>query len=102
VATYIALIQFTEQGIQKVRETHRRADAFRAMAKQAGVAVQNVYWTLGAFDGVLVLDAPDHAAATAVLLALAAQGNVRTQTLRAFGEAEIDAVLAKSPPAGKK
>ena len=49
-----------------------------------------------------VLDAPDHAAATAVLPAPAAQGNVRTQTLRAFGEADIDAVLAKAPPGGKK
>ena len=95
--TYIATIQFTEQGIKGIQDTCKRAGAFKAAAKKLGVKVSAQYWTLGAFDGLLVLDAPDEEAVTAALVHLASRGNVRTQTARAFGAAEMEQVLARLP-----
>jgi uncharacterized protein with GYD domain len=93
LATYVSLIRFTEQGAKNIRDTRKRAAAFRDAAKQAGVNVRDVYWTLGAYDGLLVLDAPDEQTVTRVMTDLGALGNVRTQTMRAFDENEIGGVL---------
>jgi uncharacterized protein with GYD domain len=97
MATYVALIDLTREGVRNFRQTHKRADAFIEMAKKAGVKVTAQYWTLGDHDGVLIFEAPDDAAAAAVLLDLGSEGNVRTKTLRAFGRNEIDEVIAKAP-----
>jgi uncharacterized protein with GYD domain len=59
--------------------------------------VSAIYWTLGAFDGVLICEAPDEVTATAAMLHLSAQGNVRTHTARAFGASEMEQILAKLP-----
>ena len=59
MATYIVLGKFTDQGIRSVRDTTKRADAFKAMAKKAGATVKDLYWTLGQFDVVTVVEAPD-------------------------------------------
>jgi len=95
MATFITTINYTEQGIQNIRDTAKRANAFKAAAKKMGVKVKSIYWTLGAFDGALVFDAPDDETATALMLSLGAQGNVQTKTARAFDAKEMDAVLSK-------
>ena len=64
-------------------------------AKKLGVEMSQTYWTLGSYDAVVILEAPDDAAATAFALATGAAGNVRTQTLRAFSKQEMDGILAK-------
>jgi uncharacterized protein with GYD domain len=93
MATYVTLIRFTEQGAKNVRETRRRAAAFREEAAKSGVTVREVYWTLGSYDGLLVLDAPDEKTVTAAMVSLGSLGNVRTQTMRAFDESEIGQVV---------
>jgi uncharacterized protein with GYD domain len=95
MATFITMIKFTPQGIANIRETRERAAAFKAAARKIGVKVTASYWTLGAFDGVLVFDAPDDETATAALLHLGSLGNVQTQTGRAFSAADMEKVLAK-------
>ena len=97
MATFITTLHFTEQGIKAVRDTCERAAAFKATAKKLGVKVTGLYWTLGAFDGVLVLEAPGEATATAALLHLGALGNLRTQTARAFDAAEMQKILGLLP-----
>ena len=97
MATFITTLHFTEQGIQAVRNTCDRAAAFKTTAKKMGIKVTGMYWTLGAFDGVLVFDAPDEETATAVLLHLGSLGNIRTQTARAFDAAEMQKVLDQLP-----
>jgi uncharacterized protein with GYD domain len=92
--TFITTIQFTPKGVAAVQDTCKRADAVKAAAKKLGCKVENVYWTLGPFDGVLIFEAPDAETATALMLNLSAQGNVRTQTARAFTAAEMEKVLA--------
>ena len=97
MATFITTMHFTEQGIKAVRDTCERAAAFKATAKKLGVKVAGIYWTLGAFDGVIVCEAPDEATATAALLHLASLGNIRTQTVRAFNAAEMQKILGLLP-----
>jgi len=97
MATFIATMHFTEQGIKAVRDTCERAAAFKAAAKKMGVKVSGMYWTLGAFDGVIVCEAPDEETATAALLHLGALGNMRTQTARAFEAAEMQKILGLLP-----
>jgi len=97
VATYITTLHFTEQGIKAVRDACDRAATFQAAAEPVGVRVAGVYWTLGAFDGVLVWEAPDEETATAALLHLGSLGNVRTQTARAFDPAEMQKILGLLP-----
>src|SRR5512143_4062768 len=95
MATYIVLAQFTEQGIRSVKETTKRADAVKDLARKFGVTAKEFYWTLGSYDVVVVFDAPDDASITALGLAIGALGNVRTQTMRAFSRDEMNGVLAK-------
>ena len=97
MTTYLALINFTPQGLQNVHESPHRATAFKAAAKKAGVKVRELYWTLGAYDGAIVFDAQSDEAAAGVMVSLAALGNVRTQVLRAFTAAQFSAIVAKSP-----
>ena len=93
--TYIALIDFTEQGIRDIKKTSSRAELFKDAAQKAGVVVREIFWTLGAHDGVLILESPDDESVTAALLDLGRQGNVRSQTLRAFDRSAIGPILSK-------
>lgn len=95
MATYVVLSNFTDQGIRSVKDTTKRADAYRESAKSAGVTVKDLYWTLGQYDVVTIVEAPDDVAITALGLDLGKAGNVRTQTLRAFSQTEMDAVLGR-------
>jgi uncharacterized protein with GYD domain len=95
MATYIVLTSFTEQGIKSVKDTTKRAEEVRALAKRFGVTAKDFYWTLGSYDVVAIFDAPDEASMTALGLAIGTAGNVRTQTMRAFSKDETDKILAK-------
>lgn len=95
MATYIVLSTFTEQGIRTVRDTTKRSDAVREMARKMGIDTKSIYWTIGNYDVVATFEAPNDEAMTALSLALSAQGNVRTQTLRAFSKDEVTGILAK-------
>jgi uncharacterized protein with GYD domain len=95
MATYVVLANWTEQGIRNVKETTKRVDAFKASAKKVGATVKDFYWTLGQYDCVLVLEAPDEESATTLGLSVGSLGNVRTQTLRAFSSEEMGRILSK-------
>jgi uncharacterized protein with GYD domain len=97
MATYIALSSFTDQGVRSVKDSPKRADAVKEAAKKLGVNMTQIYWTLGHYDLVAIIDAPDDKTATAFSLAVGMAGNIRTQTLRAFNREEMDAVLGKLP-----
>ena len=96
MATFIALVDYTEQGIRTIQDSPERAEAFAARAKQAGVTVKELFWTSGAHDGVLILEAPSGEVAASILLALGASGNVRTTTLRAFEWADAQGLIETS------
>ena len=96
MATYISLMNFTDQGIRKVKDSPVRFKAFRAMAEKVGVTIKSVYWTVGNYDIVIVMEGPEEAV-TSALLKGGSLGNVRSQTLRAFTADEIKRMLSKIP-----
>jgi uncharacterized protein with GYD domain len=93
--TYVMLLNFTDQGIRNVKDSPKRADAFKNTAKKAGAIVKEVFWTLGQYDVVTIVEAPDDVTMTALGLATGKLGNVRTQTLRAFSAADMKNILGK-------
>src|SRR5262245_30247815 len=94
MATFIASLRFTRQGIATIQDTCKRAAALRPAAKKLGCKVKEVYWTLGPFDGMLIFEAPDDDTATALMLHVGSQGNVQTQTARAFTANEMEKILS--------
>jgi uncharacterized protein with GYD domain len=95
MATYIALSSFTDQGIRSVKDTTKRADAVKELAKKFGVTAKQFYWTLGSYDLVVIFEAPDAAAMMAMGMSIGMSGNVRTHTLQALSAEEMGPVLAK-------
>ena len=95
MATYIVLSTFTDQGIKSIKDTTKRADAVRETARKMGIEVKSLYWTIGKYDVIATFEAPDDATMTALSLAIASAGNVRTQTLRAFSKDDVTGILAK-------
>lgn len=95
MATYIVLNNFTEQGVRNLKDTTKRAESIREMAKKFGVSVKAFYWTLGSYDIVGVLEAPDDESIAALIASIGIAGNVRTQTMRAFTEADVNEIIAK-------
>jgi uncharacterized protein with GYD domain len=95
VAIYVVLSHFTDQGIRNLKDTIKRTDAARETAKKFGVSFKEIYWTLGSYDQVIIFEAPDDASIAAFLASVGALGNIRTQTLRAFPQADMSGILAK-------
>ena len=96
MATYIALANFTDQGVRNIQESPKRYQAFKAMAEKLGVTVKSTHYTVGQYDMVLVLEGADDAV-TAALLKVGSLGNVRTQTLRGFSVDEMQQMISKMP-----
>ena len=94
--TFVALLNWTDQGLRNYKDTGQRAEAFTAAAQKLGVKVLNLYWTVGPHDIVAIVEAPDDETATALLLQVGGLGNVRSTTLRAFGREEMDSIVAKA------
>ena len=97
MVTYIGLMNFTDKGMQSIKDTTKRAAAAKEMAAKLGVNMREIFWTMGECDLVCVLEAEDEQTLTAFSLAIALQGNVRSRSLRAFPAAEMDKIVAKLP-----
>ena len=95
MATYVILANWTDQGIKNVKDTIDRMQHYRAICEQHGVKLINAYWTQGRYDMVTVIDGPDEQGVMASLFASCQMGNIRTETFRAFNEAEMSAILQK-------
>ena len=92
---YIALLNFTEKGAKQIKNSTARAHQFDRLEEKAGVKVVGQYWTMGRFDGLLILSASDETKVLHMLTLLAALGNVRSQTMRAFVDGEFDEILGR-------
>lgn len=91
--TYILLVNFTEKGIRAIEDTIKRAHDFKAIAKKMGADAKQAFWTLGRYDIVIVLEAPDVQTVAALCASIGKLGNVHTETLRSFSEDEMTAIL---------
>jgi len=95
MSTYVGPYKFTDEGAKNIKGTVQRARESRAENERRGFTVQGLYWTQGQYDLVAVVEAPDEQAMLAGLFNIAGAGNVRSETLRAFTEAEMEAVIQK-------
>jgi uncharacterized protein with GYD domain len=96
MATFVSLFSFTDQGIRTVKESPARVDAFKATASKLGVTVKSVLYTLGNHDLVVTMEGSDEAVTT-LMLKIGSNGNVKTQTLRAYTQEEFARMLGKMP-----
>lgn len=92
---YLILANFTDQGIRGIKDTTKRAKGFRELASKMGAQIGDIYWTLGQYDVVLVMTAPNDETVTSILLKAGSLGNLKSQTLRAFDETEMESILSK-------
>lgn len=95
--TYIGLVKWTDQGIRNLKETTKRAKSFQEMAEKKGVKVREILWTMGRYDLVLVIDAPNDETISRLTLGLGMLGNAKTETLKAFSAQEMDQILKGLP-----
>jgi uncharacterized protein with GYD domain len=95
MATYVGLIQFTDQGIRNIKDTIKRGDAAMAEAEKMGIKIVEEFWTMGAYDVAIVVEAPDDETISAFVLKIGSLGNVKGQTMRAFRRNEMEKILAK-------
>jgi len=97
VPTYVTLYRYTDQGIKNIKEAPRRVEAARQRIEQAGGRLLSYYWLQGAYDFVATAEFSDDESATAFNLAIAAAGNVRSETMRAYGPDDLNRIIAKLP-----
>ena len=95
MATYVVLSKFTDQGIRTIKDSPKRVEAFKALAKKSGVTVKDIFWTQGKYDIVAILEAPDEMSMAALQLSTGALGNIRGETLRAFSQTDMNTILSK-------
>jgi uncharacterized protein with GYD domain len=92
MASYVCPIQFSDQGIRNIQDTVKRGDAAIAEAKKLGMKIVEEYWTMGAYDGVVIIEAPDDETMSAFILKVGSLGNVKARTFR---RNEMEGILAK-------
>jgi uncharacterized protein with GYD domain len=93
--TFIFIGNFTDQGVKTVKDSVKRADAVKELGKKFGVTMNDIHWTMGTHDVVAMFEAPDGPSMSAFVLAVGMAGNVRGQTLRAYGKDEMSGILKK-------
>lgn len=91
--TYIALLKWTEKGISAIKGSPARLDAGRQAFKKLGVDIKDTYVTMGRYDLVCLIDAPDDETYAKAMLSLGSQGNVSTETLKAFSEDQFRKIV---------
>jgi uncharacterized protein with GYD domain len=94
---YILLINWTEQGISKIRESSDRYSSFKASVEKAGGKLIGGYYTFGEYDVIIIIEAPNDEAVMSMMLKVGSAGNVRTKTLKAFSAEEGMKIIKDLP-----
>jgi uncharacterized protein with GYD domain len=94
MSTYVVLARWTNQGLQKIKESPSRIDAGRKAFEKAGLKLKTLYVLTGQYDLMLIIEAPDDAALAKAILTIGSQGNIQTETLRAFTEDEFRKIIS--------
>ena len=97
MATYILLINYTQQGIERIKESPERLDRVKELLQSLGGEVRDFYLIMGPYDVVVMIEAPDDQTVARFVLAAGSHGNVRTTTLKAFSESEFREIVQSLP-----
>jgi uncharacterized protein with GYD domain len=92
---YIILFNFTDQGIRSVQDTIKRAESFKAEVEKVGGKSVNEYYTLGKYDIVITVEAPNDETMMSIMLTTGSLGNVRSETLKAFPMDEAAKIIER-------
>jgi len=95
--TYITLLRYTQQGIEKIKDSPTRVEAAKQSVRAMGGELKAFYLVMGQYDAVVIAEAPDDETATRFALATGARGFARTETLRAYTEQEYRTIIAALP-----
>jgi uncharacterized protein with GYD domain len=95
--TYISMLRYTQQGISAVKNAPARMDAAKEAYKKAGGELKAIYLTLGQYDLVAIAEMPNDEAVARLALGMGMQGNIRTETMRAFSETEFKKIVGTLP-----
>ena len=95
MATFVCLVNWTDQGIRNVKDTIQRYERSQELANKHGVSNEHIYWTVGPHDMVFIAEAPDAESITAYLLEVGSAGNIRTTTLRGYNREEMRQILQR-------
>lgn len=95
MARFLVLVKETDKGLAAIKDSPNRAAQFKALATKQGVTVEAQLWTLGKYDGALILSAASEETLLALVLQLETQGFVRTCVCHAYDEAEFRALVGK-------
>jgi uncharacterized protein with GYD domain len=94
---YVALVNWTDQGVRSAKESIKRLDAFVAAAQKMECKVHNVVYTMGPHDLVTIFEAPNDRTASALTLSVGTLGNARTMTVPAYTKEEMAGILRQLP-----
>ena len=94
---YISLVKYTSKGIENIKESPNRLDAVKQLNESMGARVDAFYLTMGQYDIVMIVDAPNAATAAKIILKISSGGNVSTETLTAFSEEEYRNIISELP-----
>ncbi len=97
MSTYFILANWTEQGIKDIKASPKRLRAAKRLAKDCGVKFRSFHMTLGQYDGIAIVEAPNDEAVAKFVLTLGSAGNVRTTTLKGFTEQEHREIIGSLP-----
>ena len=97
MAKYISLVNYKTKGIENIKESPSRLDAVKQLCESMGAKVEGFYLTMGRYDLILIMEAPDHETATKILLTTVSSGNVSTETLPALPEDEYRKIISELP-----
>jgi uncharacterized protein with GYD domain len=97
MAKYISLVKYTAKGAENVKDSPSRLDAFKQLCESMGAKVEGFYLTMGRYDLVVIVDAPNAETAAKVILTTGSAGAVSTETLQAFSEAEYRQIISELP-----
>jgi uncharacterized protein with GYD domain len=92
--TYIAMLKWTPQGLQNIKKSASRLDAARKGFEAAGAKMKDFYMVTGQYDAIAVVDAPDDVTLAKAILGATSQGNITSETCRAFTEEEFRKIIS--------
>lgn len=94
MATYIVLINWTQKGIENVKDSPNRLDMAKQAFQAAGSKIKEFYLVTGRYDMVVVAEAPDNETVAKLAITLGKGGAIRTETLMAFPEEGYRKIIA--------
>jgi uncharacterized protein with GYD domain len=97
MAKYISLVKYQTKGVENIKESPNRLDAVKQLCESMGATVEGFYLTMGRYDIVMIMDAPDLETAAKIILTTTSKGAVGTETLPAFPEDEYRKIISELP-----